>query len=147
MPRVQKRTARKDYPKFGIKKGDEYFTWAFYRGPEIKSKTYPKASQLTQNEAHSMVYAAYEGEIPDTEEGIRDIISELEQARDIEQEKLDNMPEGFQQGDVGQRIENNVSSIEQAINDLEQVISDMENGEMDSDEIKEAVSGTEPELE
>ncbi len=33
--------AQKDYPEFGIKKGDSYWHWAFAFGPKYKSKTQP----------------------------------------------------------------------------------------------------------
>lgn len=61
MPRVHRQKAGKDYPAQGIKKGDIYYSWSFYRGPEQKSKTPPRPSQLTQREAYSQAYAAIEG--------------------------------------------------------------------------------------
>lgn len=59
MPKVSTQVAGKDYPDLGIKKGDTYYSWAFFRGPTIKSKVYPKPSQLTQSK-WSGVYAAQE---------------------------------------------------------------------------------------
>ncbi len=59
MPRVKKQIAAKDYPDQGIQKGDTYFKWSFRYGGTVKSKTYPRPSQLTQSK-HSNVYAILE---------------------------------------------------------------------------------------
>ena len=50
MPRVYTvNAARKDYPDDGISKGDTYYYWKFNYGSKVKSKTYPKRSQLTRS--------------------------------------------------------------------------------------------------
>lgn len=59
MPRVSSQKAAKDYPEIGIKKGETYYKWSFRYGGTHKSKTYPRASQLTQSK-YSAVYAALE---------------------------------------------------------------------------------------
>lgn len=47
MPRVHHVKALKDYPEAGIKKGDMYCHWAFFRGPKQLSKIPPRRSQIT----------------------------------------------------------------------------------------------------
>jgi len=50
---------------------------------------------------------------------ITDIKDALETIRDEEQESFDNMPEGLQQGDRGQAMEEAISTLDSAIDDLE----------------------------
>lgn len=59
MPRVKSSVARKDYPREGIKKGDTYYSWAHFRQPVQRSKTFPTKSQL-DNTKMSGAYAAEE---------------------------------------------------------------------------------------
>lgn len=125
MVRVLTRKARKDYPQQGIKKGDTYYKWSFFRQRPHLSKTPPTRAQLTQNENLATVYNAYD--IFDGD--VSALISSLEEARDGEQEKLDNLPEGFQQGDVGQQIQERIDTIEASISDLEELNSKIEEEE------------------
>lgn len=79
--------ARKDYPQFGIKKGDAYYWWAFRFGPTIKSKTYPKRSQLTQSSFLSQLYDLQDRQqsmpYEDLADGdLDDFASEVETLRD-----------------------------------------------------------------
>lgn len=61
MPQVHVvKSARKDYPECGIKKGDAYYWWSFRYGGQRKSKEYPRQSQLTSNNALSCAYEAQE---------------------------------------------------------------------------------------
>lgn len=53
------------------------------------------------------------------EEGVNeDIASALEEIRDDLQDKLDNMPEGLQEGDVGQLLQERIDALDSAIEDL-----------------------------
>ena len=120
------KAARKDYPNEGIKKGESYFWWEFRYGGKYKSKTRPHASQLTQSEFLSQAYGINEelGVLTSEDfEGIEDRISEItdriRQLGEECQEKFDNMPEGLQQGDTGQTLENRVSSCEDWAGNLE----------------------------
>lgn len=54
------------------------------------------------------------------EEGVNeDIASALEEIRDDLQDRLDNMPEGLQEGDVGQLLQERIDSLEDVISNLE----------------------------
>lgn len=56
------------------------------------------------------------------EEGVNeDIASALEEIRDDLQDRLDNMPEGLQEGDVGQLLQERIDSLENAIEDLNSI--------------------------
>lgn len=69
-----------------------------------------------------------------SEEGRDSIISDLEEIRDDLQDRLDNMPEGLQQGDTGQLLQDRIDQLEAAISDLESIdFEDEEDGEMDED--------------
>lgn len=46
--------------------------------------------------------------------------------RDEEQEKFDNLPEGLQQSNNGQKFEETVSSLDDALSNLEEVISNID---------------------
>ena len=51
----------------------------------------------------------------------------LEQARDEEQEYLDNMPESFQSGDKGSAAQEAIDALETAISDLDSIdLTDVE---------------------
>lgn len=117
--------ARKDNPDAGIKKGDSYYWWKFRRSGKRYSKTAPKPSQLTQSEFYSAVYSLQEeftatpDLICDVESQVEEIKSRLQDISDETQGKLDNMPQGLQDGDTGQLMQERISAIEDAVSTLE----------------------------
>lgn len=142
--RVTKKRAAKNYPAQGIKKGDEYYSWKFYRGRKIISKTPPKQSQLTQRADYSALREAQEaadeieweaGRRERMIEQVSDVISQLEAARDASQEKYDNMPEQWQGADMGQNAENFCSECDEAISELESIKSQLEDEEEEFNDI------------
>ena len=162
MTRVYTQKARKDYPRFGIKKGDTYHRWAFFRQPERMGLTYPTRSQLTNDEGKQILYSAYDGFSVGEDFSASDLqilIDEVQSAADSFRERFDNMPEGLQQGDTGQMLEENANSCESAVSQLEDLMSTLEgeederdseyrdDGEWNAEAIQEAVSGTEPDLQ
>lgn len=150
MPRVYIKTAGKDYPEIGVKRGETYHEWAFFRQKPQKSKNYPSRSQLTQREELQMIYNTYDGATasygPDD---VKDMAEQLREAAGIAQEKYDNLPEGFQQGDRGQALEELISNVEQAASDLEYLADRMEEEgeEWDQDETLNEINATEPIVE
>jgi hypothetical protein len=112
--------ARKDNPV--AKKGESYYWWQLHRGPKQYSKTHPKASQLTGSAFLSAAYSIGEqaGEFDLSTEDwkdeaaslIEDLVSQIDELRDMAQESFDNMPEGLQQGDTGQLLEGRVECCE-----------------------------------
>lgn len=120
MPKVLKiERAAKDYPAEGIKKGDTYYRWSlrpggpYTKGRTYRSKTYPTPRQLTQNAWKLACYdiedAIQAAEDPD---GLRAVIDDVTSLKDEQQEKLDNMPEGLQQGDTGQLLQERIDALE-----------------------------------
>ena len=140
------KAARKDYPDHGIKKGDSYYWWKFRYGGKWMSKTRPRPSQLTQSEFLVAVYGAQEN----VEDAVKDfnkdsdfdaLASALEDAAATirEQgesclEKKDNMPEGLQEGDTGQLLDERADQCESLADELEQAASDVREQEPDGTE-------------
>lgn len=124
-----------------VEKGQTYYTWSFRFGPTHISLTPPKPSQLTQSAFKSTVLdieeriGSIEGDDPGGLDAERnDIIGELESLRDETQGSLENMPEGLQQGDTGQMLQERIDALEGAISELEGIDLDYE--EPDDDEIR-----------
>lgn len=138
MPRVHiVKKAQKDYPAQGIQKGETYYWWVFRnrfgKGSKVMSKTYPKPSQLTRSEFLSQMYELQErlgdftapedpSEFYDELTAFRDSLVEDIRALGEEQaEKLSNMPEGLQQGDTGQLLQERADAMDGWAGDLENV--------------------------
>ncbi len=103
-------------------------------GPKRYSKERPKQSQLTQSEFWGAVYGLQEQyetvpDFDDIESGIDEIKSELENIKDETQGKFDNMPQGLQDGDSGQLLQERVDALESVISDLDSVDVSIELGE------------------
>lgn len=120
MPRVNKVVARKDYPECGIKKGQTYFHWKFKGEPVKRKLTYPTREELTRSEFLLTVYGientidlvSVEDVMEQRDGAISDILSDIGCLRDDTEEKLGNMPEGFQQGSTGQLLEERISNLD-----------------------------------
>ena len=129
------KAARHAIPGTGIKKGDSYYWWKFYRCGKQYSTTPPTRSQLTRSPFYSALY-----EIEDTMqaadedyESARDTaVEELENLKDETQEKYDNMPPSLQEGDTGQLLQERVEGLDNIISELQALSLDG-----DSDEVRE----------
>ena len=130
MPKVQKiNKAGKDYPEFGIKKGETHYVWSIklQRGGIVRrSKTYPRQSQLTMSDykvqAHQLNERIedFDTDVAADVEAFRDeIVEDATALRDEQQEKLDAMPEGLQQGPTGEQIQERIDALEAFIDELE----------------------------
>src|SRR6266446_10171515 len=133
MPKVHfVKKAQKDHPDIGIKKGEPYYWWAMKTGPRSgitrKSKTPPKRSQLTSSDYFSRLWDLQDGTewskaecFSDLESMRDDVVAQLEELRDEQDEKKSNMPEGLQEGDTGQMLQERYDSLDSAINELQNV--------------------------
>jgi hypothetical protein len=134
--RIHERKAAKDYPGNGIKKGDKYFYVKIKTGPyssrTIRSLTRPKRWQLTSSDFYQQLWPIEDERFGVVNEAsdLNDIAQELRELGEAQQEKFDAMPDGLQQGDTGQRVEQRATScgewadaIENAANDLETKLS------------------------
>lgn len=130
MPRLHfVKKARKDTPV--CKAGESYYWWATRMkgsrsGTKHYSKEKPKASQLITSEYLRAVAELQEeadnssspcfDDLESARDEWRDKVQEL---LDAQQEKLDNMPEGLQQGDSGQLIQERIDSCEGVVSELD----------------------------
>lgn len=131
------KSARRDYPEHGIKKGESYYWWQFVYQGKRYSKTAPKPHQLINSPFLSTVCELGErlddletslaGRTPsDLAADVRDIQSDIESLKDETQDKFDNMPEGLQSGDTGQLLEGRVSSLDDWSSNLEDVAGELD---------------------
>lgn len=111
MARVHQRVARKDYPREGIKKGDTYYTWKTrttvgksYISRVHRSLTRPASTSSSEflNTLAEIQKSLSEAEDADA---LRAVAEEIRALGEAEGEKFDNMPEGLQQGETGQLLE------------------------------------------
>jgi len=149
MPKVTTvKKAAKDYPDFGIKKGEQYYWWKFRYGGKHVSKTFPKSSQLTQSDYLSRIYSFQEQEISGSIEELEaikdDLVASLEELRDEQDERLNNMPEGLQQGSTGELLQERYDCVDSAISELEGI--DFEIDEDNEDQADSIISEIESAL-
>lgn len=149
MPRVNYvKSARKDNP--AVSKGEPYFWWKFRYGGKRYSRTRPRPSQLTQSEYLSTIRSLVEqvedqsfdvGDVEGLEEFRDEILSQLEELREMTQDALDNMPEQLQDGSVSQE---RLEALEEAISEVESIEapddwSDEDTPEEDREEFDESL--------
>jgi hypothetical protein len=158
MPKVNKRVARKDYPEFGILKGEEYYNWAFNYGPKFKSKTPPTRSQLTQSSFLKNLYDIQDGldkRFKDTtydsfDSDLQELVDDITSLKDECENSLDNIPEQLREAPAGSTLQERIDALEEWISELEGVQIeelDEENPDNKQDEaltnaIEEALSTT-----
>jgi hypothetical protein len=130
------KAAAKDYPEQGIKKGESYYHWSFRFGGKHRSKTAPRASQLTQSGFLSQAYALNErledldASNYDDAEGLKDEIAEIaEEFRSLGQEAEDNksnMPDGLQEGDTGNMLQERADRCSEIADELESMDAEVD---------------------
>jgi hypothetical protein len=151
MAKAQFVKAGKDYPQYGIAKGQMHYTWSIFTG--ASSRTYrqltpPRRSQLTGSEFLSAVFDIEDDLAALTSlDDLEDIIDRLDTLSSETQDKFDNMPEGLQQGDTGQMLESRANGCSAAKDELDEIKDEYEalgfsrnaDGEFVSDEEGEDV--------
>lgn len=131
MARVDRRKAAKDYPQFGIAKGDMHYYVKIKTGPrssrEMRSKTPFKRSALTQSDYLSQLYDWEDSKVEISDmESAQEFADTIRSLGEEQQEKLDNMPEGLQQGSTGEMLTERAEACEAAAGEIEEAISDWE---------------------
>lgn len=131
--------ARKDVSE-EIHAGDSYYWWKFRRGGKRVSKTPPKRSQLTMSGFLGSLYDLEDDFIAKLsadeflEEAMQEISSTLQDMADECQSSLDNMPEGLQQGDTGQLLQERIDGCSSASQEFESIqFDDKEDDEKEED--------------
>lgn len=72
-----------------------------------------------------------------SEEGVEEMISELESIHDETEEKYDNLPEGIQDSDLGNLLQERMDMLDSARSDLEDIDYDTIKAEIVRDEIEQ----------
>ena len=110
---VEVKKSQKDYPEFGIKKGDTHYRWMLRTGPRssqfFRSITYPKPSQLTTSVFLKPVYTITESleaidntiTYNDLVTKIRNFVEEIRNLGREQEEKFDNLPPQIQNCEQG----------------------------------------------
>jgi hypothetical protein len=153
MARPEKRKARKDYPNEGIKAGDEYWyvKLKLQRGGKVMRSLKPfKDSQLTTSPFKSGWYSMQEAweESDKDAEAIREAAGAIRDLGEEAQGSFDNMPEGLQQGDTGQTLENRATTCSEAADQLDTLADELEGleepveplGDLETDEENESAA-------
>lgn len=121
------KAAQKDYPEHNIKKGESYYWWKLHRGSKRFSKTAPKRSQLTGSSFYSTLYDIEDDMIgnanaDDNLGGIRDeVVGALEELRDQCEESRSNMPEGLQESETGNMLQERYDALDSAIDEFNNI--------------------------
>ena len=129
--------ARKDYPNNSIKKGDSYWWWKFPYSGVSKSKTKPRASQLTQSEYYGQLYDLQDeiGNLvaDDTLQSVaEDIASRLRDLASEQEDKLSNMPDSLQSSSTGELLQQRADDCNTMADEFENI--DFDVPELDEDD-------------
>jgi hypothetical protein len=144
MPRVYEAKAAKDYPAHGIKKGETYYHWSFFRSPKQMSKTRPRQSQITGSPSLASAYAAQEafedalGAATTYDEvlsAVQDAAGDTGPIDDFE-DKISNLEEAFQGGCPAlEEAEEQRDTFQSWLDELDSAASEIEG--LDDDDFKD----------
>ena len=147
MAKIERPKARKEYKcsKCGetIKVGDIYLKGTPFRmKPIIRCKIcglrHWELSSSDYVQGVGRVCDCWEQEYGCDEDTAQSIADELSNILDTTQDNLDNMPEGLQEGDTGQLLQERIDNLDSAINELEcidyETLKDNARANVDSDE-------------
>lgn len=124
------KAARKDNPV--AKAGESYYWWKPMVGGRGGAKRYskerPSRSQLTQSDFLSSLYGIEDGDMANAQspEDFRGVAEALRELGQEQQEKYDNMPDGLQQGDTGQMLEERASGCDSWADEIDQRADELE---------------------
>ena len=143
MPRVHALKARKAYPDIDVAKGDMYYKWSTrmtvgksYVSRIHRSKTPPSRSQLTSSAFYQAIYSAFGDTKINEPQDVRDLAETVREIGQEEQSKLDNMPEGLQQGSTGELLQERIDACETSADELDSLADEWETAESDHEELE-----------
>jgi hypothetical protein len=142
MATLKMQKARKDYVcsrcKKEIKKGEQYYRFSLTRFQALRVlclSCKPKPSQMTTSDFLSQMYAIEEDmaaltpeDMEDASSVIENITSQLQDLQSETEEKVDNMPEQFQDGDIAELLRSRAEETESMAGELESVDTDIDEG-------------------
>ncbi len=134
--------ARKDYPAYGIKKGETYYHWSFKNGGKYKSKSYPRRSQLTRSEFYGQLYDIEDaiGALSADEslaDEVNSIASDLRSLGEECADRLSNMPDSLQYSSTGELLQERADECESKADELENIASEIDVDSKEEDESEE----------
>lgn len=135
MPRVHfVKSARRDYPEQGIKKGESYYWWKFRYASKSRSKTRPTPRQLTRSEFWITIYDLQDELAQCTDSSVlEDIVQRIRELSDEQEEKKNNMPDSLQQGPTGELLQNRADELSGWADELDGL--DMDDEDFNFDDI------------
>ena len=142
MAKIEKPKARKEYKcsKCGetIKIGDTYLKGTpFRRSPIIRcTKCGLRSWELSSSDyvqGVGRVCDCWEEDYGCDEDTAQSIADELDTIKDNCQDSLDNMPEGLQEGDTGQLLQERIDQLDDVISELEDIDYEVILEEVNSD--------------
>jgi len=148
MPRVNTvKAARKSYPEAGIRKGETYYWWKFRMGGKVRSRSYPKRSQLTQSPWLKELYDLQDRDKfhlvhsqEEWEPQVENFKDWIESLKEQAEESLENMPEHLQDtSSTGELLTERIEACENWIDELDCVDLSYEDPpeDLSTEELKE----------
>lgn len=125
--KVHKGKAAKDYPEFGIKKGDVHFSWSLFRQKTRRSLTEPTRSQLEASEFKSSFYEMVDTTLPGCGSvgELEELASAVRELGEEQESKVDELPENFQQGEAGEKLRNRASELSEWADEIDAAIEEL----------------------
>lgn len=135
--------ARKDNSV--AKAGESYYWWQFAFAPKMYSKEQPSRSRLTRSEFLSTYWDIEDSLLQSyDEDSAQELISQLEELRDMCQDNLDNMPDQLQDSESGQLLQERIDGLDDWIGEIESI--DWEDEEMDGGAAADLIQSSNPGL-
>lgn len=135
------KAAAKDYPQHGIAKGDSYYHWQLFKQPKRYSKIKPKPSQLTGSNFLQQYYGFQEEleamtatDMDDLQAQLEDLAGRIRELGEEQASNKENMPEGLQDSDTGQLLEERAEGMEGWADEIEGMDFDFTPEDEDTDE-------------
>lgn len=125
--RVHYVKAAKDYPDQGIKKGEMHYTWALFRQKPRRSKLKPSRSQLEASDFKSRLYDLIDSTLPacTCSEDLESLAGEVRELGEEQSSKVDDLPENFQNGEQGERLNARADELSTWADEIESAASDL----------------------
>jgi len=125
--------------------GSSYYWWQFAFSPKNISKERPKPQRLTRSDYEITVMDiqdAIDGlTIDNLEDEVSIIVSNIDDLKEECEEKLSNMPEQLQDGDVGQLLQERIDTLEDWSSNIQGVDISVDDDEEDVEQRLQDIIG------
>jgi hypothetical protein len=86
---------------------------------------------LTNSDFYKSIYGLFDGTTFSTPDDVRELAEGVREVGQEQQDKLDNMPEGLQQGATGELLQERIDACESSADELETIADEWESAETD----------------